>query len=324
MRKLRAWIVRLLATLHMQRTRTVIDEELSEHIAMHTEDNLRAGLVPEEARRQALIQLGGEEQARQAYRDRAMLPILEGIVQDIRFSLRQIRKSPGFTLTAVLTLAIGIGASATAFSWINSVLLQPLGGVADPGRLVVLESVTPNGELVPNSYPDFIDFRKNLKLLDSVAVSRTNAFSVGREDHAERVWGELVSGNFFAVLGVKPEIGRLFLPTEYADTVNSFPIVVVSDRYWRSHRGADTSIVGKTIRVNQHELPVVGVAGSQFHGSLPVVSYDLWIPYMQQPTLNSVNEWMLRDRHNRNMLGIARLRPGVDLSQARKELKALA
>jgi predicted permease len=324
MRKLRAWIIRLFATLHIGRTRAEIDSELSAHIAMHTEDNVRAGLTAEEARRQTLIQLGGEEQARQAYRDRATLPMLESILQDVRFTLRQIHKSPGFTITTVLMLTIGISASTTAFSWINSVLLQPLGGVTDPGRLVVLESVTPNGELVPNSYPDFIDFRKNLKLLDGVAVSRPNAFSVGREDHAERVWGELVSGNFFAVLGVKPEIGRLFLPTEYADTVNSFPIVIVSDRYWRSHLGADTSIVGKTIRVNQHELTVVGVACSQFHGSLPVVSYDLWIPYMQQPTLNSVNEWMLRDRHNRNMLGIARLQPGVDLSQARQELKALA
>jgi predicted permease len=324
MRKLRAWIVRFLATLHIGQTRAEIDSELSAHIAMNIEDNLRAGLSAEESRRQALIQLGGEEQARQAYRDRAILPFLEGILQDVRFTLRQIRKSPGFTLTAVLTLAIGIGASTTAFSWINSVLLQPLSGVADPGQLVVLESVTPNGELVPNSYPDFIDFRKNLKLLDSVAVSRPSAFSVGREDHAERVWGELVSGNFFAVLGVKPEVGRLFLPAEYADTPNNFPIAVISDRYWRSHYGADPSIVGRTIRINQHELTVVGVAAPQFHGSLPVVSYDLWVPYMQQPALNSVKEWMLRDRHNRNMLGIARLRPGVTVAQARQELKALA
>src|SRR6202012_1404388 len=198
-------------------------------ITMHIEDNLRAGLSAEEARRQALILLGGEEQARQAYRDRATLPLLESILQDVRFTLRQIHKSPGFTITTVLMLTIGISASTTAFSWINSVLLRPLGGVTDPGRLVVLESVTPNGELVPNSYPDFIDFRKNLKLLDGVAVSRPNAFSVGREDHAERVWGELVSGNFFAVLGVKPQLGRVFSPDEYGDKPGAFPVVVLSE-----------------------------------------------------------------------------------------------
>src|ERR1700678_3190517 len=317
MRKFRAWIIRLFATLHIGRTRAEIDSEISAHIAMHTEDNVRAGLTAEEARRQTLIQLGGEEQARQAYRDRATLPMLESILQDVRFTLRQIHKSPGFTITTVLMLTIGISASTTAFSWINSVLLQPLGGVTDPGRLVVLESVTPNGELVPNSYPDFIDFRKNLKLLDSVAVSRPNAFSVGREDHAERVWGELVSGNFFAVLGVKAEIGRLFLPSEYADAPGKFPIAVISDRYWRSHYAADPSIVGRTIVINQHELTVVGVAAPAFHGSIPVTAFDLWVPYMEQPALNSVQEWMLRDRHNRNMLGVARLKQGVTIDQAR-------
>ena len=111
----------------------------------------------------------------------------------------------------MLTLAIGIGATTTAFTWINGVLLQPLGGVTDPNRLVVLESVTPNGELVPNSYPDFIDFRDRLKLLDGIAVTRPSALSVGRDDHADRVWGELVSGNFFARAGRQAR-GRPPLP----------------------------------------------------------------------------------------------------------------
>jgi predicted permease len=134
----------------------------------------------------------------------------------------------------------------------------------------------------------------------------------------------LVSGNFFAVLGVKPEAGRLFLPSEFSDAPGKFPIAVISDRYWRSHYAADPSIVSKTIRVNQHELIVVGVAAPAFHGSIPVTAFDLWVPYMQQPTLNGVKEWMLRDRHNRNMLGIARLRQGVTFQQGRAELKALA
>src|SRR5205823_6049256 len=167
-------------------------------------------------------------------------------------------------------------------------------------------------------------FRDHLKLFDGIAVSRPAAFSVGQQDHADRIWGELVSGNFFAVLGVRPEAGRLFLPSEYGDAPGAYPVAVISDRYWRSHYGADPSILGKTIRINQHELTVVGVAAPAFHGSIPVTWFDLWVPYMEQPMLNGVPQWMLRDRHTRNMLGIARLKQGVTAEQARLELKTLA
>jgi predicted permease len=324
MRKLRALILRLRGMIDSRGSEADFAAELESHVALHTEDGVRAGLTRTEARRQALIRLGGAEQTRQAHRERRTLPWIEDLLHDLRYGLRMMARNKSFTAVAVVTLAIGIGATTTAFTWINSVMLQPLGGVADPSRLVDVESVTPGGEFVPNSYPDFIDFRKNLKLLDGIAVTHITAFSVGREDHAERVWGELVSGNFFAVLGVKPEAGRLFLPSEFADAPGKFPIAVISDRYWRSHLNADPSIVGRTILVNQHELTVVGVAAPSFHGSMPVTAFDLWVPYMEQPALNSVQEWMLRDRHNRNMLGIARLKQGVPIEQARAELKTLA
>ncbi len=324
MRAIRAFLLRIFGLAGAARADADFDTELASHIAIATDAGIRAGLTPAEARRQALIRLGGAEQTRQAHRERRTLLWLEDLRHDLRYGLRMMARNRAFTAVAVLTLAVGIGATATAFTWINGVMLQPLGGVAEPGRLVVLESLTPNGEWVPNSYPDFRDFRDRLKLLDGIAVTRPVAFSVGNEDHADRVWGELVSGNFFAVLGVKAEAGRLFLPAEYADAPGKFPIAVISDRYWRSHYAADPSIVGKTIRINQHELTVVGVAAPAFHGSLPVTAFDLWVPYMEQPMLNGVQEWMLRDRHNRNMLGIARLKQGVTLDQARGELKALA
>jgi len=126
------------------------------------------------------------------------------------------------------------------------------------------------------------------------------------------------------VLGVKPEAGRLFLPSEYGDTPGAYPVAVISDRYWRSHFGANPAVIGQTIRINQHELTLVGVAPPAFHGSMPVTSFDLWVPYMQQSVLNGMKEGMLRDRHTRNMLGIARLKPGVSMNQARDELKGLA
>ena len=324
MRKLRAFFLRFRGLFRSRRANADFAAELESHVTLDTEVGIRAGLNPAEARRQALIRLGGAEQARQAHRDRRTLPWLEDLLHDLRYGLRMMARNPSFTAVAVLTLAVGIGATTTAFTWINAVMLQPLGGVADPNSLVDVESVTPNGEWVPSSYPDFIDFRKYLKKIDGIAVTHPVAFSVGKEDHADRVWGELVSGNFFDVLGVKPEAGRLFLPAEFEDAPGKFPIVVISDRYWRSHYNADPTIVGRTLLINQHQLTVVGVAAPQFHGSIPVTAFDIWVTYMEQPALNSVKEWMLRDRHNRNMLGIARLKPGVTIDQARAELKALA
>ena len=232
-------------------------------------------------------------------------------------------RNRGFTVVAIATLAIGIATSTTVFSWIDAVLLRPLQGVREPERLVAVETVTPNGAFVPNSYPDYRDFRDHLTSLDGIAVTKPVAFSVGKEDHAERVWGELVSGNFFAVLGAKAALGRVFLPAEYGDKPGAFPVAVISDRFWRSHYAADPKIVGSTIRVNQHELTVVGVAAPGFHGSMAGLGFDVWVPYMMQPQLNGVEEWMLRDRGNRNMLGFARLKPGVTLEQAREELGAL-
>src|SRR5271169_1030727 len=134
------------------------------------------------------------------------------LINDIRHSLRMMMRNRGFTLVAVATLAIGIATSTTVFSWIDAVLLRPLHGVREPERLVSVETVTPNGAFVPNSYPDYRDFRDHLSLLDGLAVSHPAFFSVGQQDHAERVWGELVSGNFFSVLGVKTALGRTFLP----------------------------------------------------------------------------------------------------------------
>jgi hypothetical protein len=324
MHKLRALALRLRGLFRNRRSDADFAEEIRSHVELHTADGIRTGLAPEEARRQALIRLGGAAQASQAHRERRTLPWIEDLLHDLRYGLRMMGRNPSFTAVAVLTLAVGIGATTTAFTWINAVMLQPLGGVADPSRLVTVESVTPGGEFVPNSYPDFIDFRKYLKKLDGIAVTHPVAFSVGREDQAERVWGELVSGNFFSVLGVKPEAGRLFLPAEFEDAPGKFPIAVISDRYWRSHFNADPTIVGRTILINQHELTVVGVAAPAFHGSIPVTAFDLWVPYMEQPALNSVQEWMLRDRHNRNMLGIGRLKQGVPIDEARAEIKALA
>src|SRR5215472_1930233 len=312
--------------MRIRRRRTAEDyaQEISAHLALEADELKSEGIAADEAQRRAKVAFGNATVSRERFAVRGRAVWLENLLHDVRYGVRVLLRRPGFTLVATLTLAIGIASSTTVFTWIDSVLLQPMSGVADPGRLVMLESVTPNGEWVPNSYPDFIDFRDHLRLFAGIAVSHPAAFSVGREDHSERVWGELVSGNFFAVLGVKPETGRMFLPSEFGDTPGAYPVAVISDRYWRSHFNADPSIVGKTLRINQHELTIVGVAAPAFHGSMPVAAFDLWVPYMEQPVLNGVALWMMHDRHDRNMLGIARLKPGVAFEQARLELKALA
>jgi predicted permease len=249
---------------------------------------------------------------------------MSSLLQDLRYSLRMMLRNRSFTILAVFTLAIGIGACTTVFSWVDGLLLRPLSGVASPDRLVAVETLTPNGGFVPNSYPDYRDFRDHLNLVSGIAVTHPAAFNVGQQDHAERVWGELVSGNFFSVLGTRATVGRVFLPQEFGDKPGAFPLVVISDRFWRSHFNADPSIVGKTIRVNQRELTLIGIADPAFHGSFAGEALDLWVPYMMQPQLNGVDEWMLRDRANRNMVGIARLKPGVTLDQARGKLASLA
>lgn len=300
------------------------DAELQSHVAMAVENGKRQGLDEQEARRRALVQLGGAEQVRQAYRERAGMWWLQDLLRDLRFACRNMLRNPGVTLLAVLTLAVGIASTTTVFTWIDAVSLQPLSGVADASRLASVVSVAADGTWITSSYPDYKDFRDHLKLLDGIAVTRPAAFSVGSEERSERVWGELVSGNFFSVLGVRPEAGRLFLPSEYGDAVGQYPVAVISDQYWRAHFGADPGVIGSTIRINQHLLTVVGVADPAFHGSIPATAFDLWVPYMQQPMLNGVQDWMLRDRHTRNMLAIARVRRGVTFAQGAQELKTLA
>jgi predicted permease len=246
------------------------------------------------------------------------------LVQDLRFGLRMSLKSPGFTLVAVLTLAIGIAASTTVFSWIDNVILRPIPGVANGHELLSFESVTPNGDFMTSSYPDYQDHRDHLKLLAGLAMVRPDPLSIGEEDHAERIWGELVTGNYFAVLGVKPVLGRFFSPDEYGDKQGGYPVAVIGYSLWKRRFRADPGAIGSTIRVNRQQLTIIGVAPPEFRGTMPGLAFETWIPLMMAPQLNTMPEWMLRDRHTRNLLGLARPKPGVTVQQANAEVAALA
>src|ERR1700761_736391 len=184
------------------------DAELASHLSMHIEDGVRKGLSAEEARRQALIKLGGQEQTRQAYRERATLHPIESVLQDIHFAIRQLRKSPGFALVTILTLALGIGANTTMFSLVNGVLLNGL-PYPHPGELVTVDASKANFEQGSISYPNFRDWQRSNRTFAQLAVARQTSFILTGAGEAERLRGDFVSSDFFPILGVRPELGRL-------------------------------------------------------------------------------------------------------------------
>jgi|BarGraNGADG00212_1021973.scaffolds.fasta_scaffold11440_1 predicted permease len=243
------------------------------------------------------------------------------LVQDLRFGLRSFLSSPGFTAVTVLTLALGIAFNTTVFSWVNGLLLRPFPGATGGDRLAVMEMVTdsaPNGGN-QTSWLDYRDYRANLKSLAGLAVHREDVFSLGTAANSQAVWGELVSGNYFNVLGVRPALGRVFTPREDGDQPGAYPVAVISHRLWRSRFRGDPAVIGKILRVNQRELTVVGVAPPAFRGTMPGLAFDIWVPLTMGKELGMLGDSSLRSRTSRGLYALVRLRPGVDIAQARAE-----
>ena len=243
--------------------------------------------------------------------------------QDLRFGVRILLRSPAFTAAAILTLSLGIAACITVFSWIDGLLWHPIPGTSDPDRLVMLESVTPNGYIL-TSWSDYRDYRDNVKDLSGLAVSSMSLFNVGSGDRARMAWGELVSGNFFDVLRPNFILGHGFLKTECTDQAGGRPVVVISERLWRSRYGRDPALIGKTLRVDRNELTIVGVTGPDFRGSMGGVVLDMWVPIGLAPQLSLQNTFIFSIRSVRFLNGIGRLKPGVSAEQARAEVQTLA
>jgi putative ABC transport system permease protein len=249
------------------------------------------------------------------------------LLHDLRSGLRSLRQSPAFTAIVVLTIGLGIGANATVFSWIRPLLLNPLPGTADSSRLVALENFANtghgNGEPLTTSYLDFRDYRDHLQLLDVIA-SGYGSFAAGDERRSETVWCELVSGNFFGILGVRPEVGRFFTPAEQGDTQNRQPVAIISHSYWRSHFNGSMSAIGSTLRLNRVAFTIIGVAPEAFHGTQTGLDFQIWAPLTMYGAVTHTGTWMLNDRSTRNFMLLARLKPGVTQAQAGAEATALA
>jgi predicted permease len=245
-------------------------------------------------------------------------------LQDIRYGIRLSLANPGFTLIVVLTLAIGIAANTTVFNWIDNVLVHPIPGTSNAKELACFETVAPNGDHLTISYPAYRDYRDHLTQLSGLLIARPASFSVGLDDRPERVWGELVSGNYFAVLGVKAELGRLFSPDEYGDKLGGYPVVVIGDALWRRLFHADPGVIGRTLHINKQVLTVVGVAPPEFHGTVPGFALEIWVPAVMAAQLKAMPEWMLRERTSQMFLATARLKPGVSMERAQSEVTAIA
>jgi len=322
--RLRAFAAKVRGFLCGRRRDGEFDDEMQEHLQLLAEKFAAQGMSREDATAAARRQFGNTTLLQEDRRGLQTFSSVEALWRDLRFGLRTLRKNPGFTAIAVLTLALGIGANTTIFSWIHSVLLNSLPGAGQPERVVELESLAPSGEWVPTSYLDFRDFRDHLKLVESMSVAQPMALAVGNDVGVERVWSETVSGNFFDVLRVKPEIGRFFSGVERDDAQNAHAVAVISHSFWHSHYNESASAIGAILRVNRTPYTVIGVAPKGFHGSMAGLSFDLWVPATMYGQLTSTGTWMLKDRKNRMFRVLARLAPGATVEQARSELASVA
>jgi len=246
------------------------------------------------------------------------------LLRDLRYGMRTLTRNPTFAAVAVLTIGIGIGASTTIFSWMRPMLLNPLPGATQADRIVAIENMAPDGEPITTSYLDFRDFRDNLKLVNLVTARVGNVFSVGDVPNTVQVWGEMVSGSFFDMLGTQPQAGRFFSDAERDDAQNAHAVVVISYSYWKSQYHSDRSAIGSSLRINRTPFTIVGVAPEGFHGTRSGLDYEMWMPLTMYGQLTHTGTWMLRDRNTRNFMMFARLAPGVTIEQARAEVQALA
>ena len=246
---------------------------------------------------------------------------MQTLLEDLKFGARMLRKNPGFSLVAVITLALGIGANSTIFSWINSTLLNPLPGVSRTGELLTL---TAGGtETSPHvfSYPDYLDLRSRTKTLSGVLAASLYPIDLTGVGKPERIWGQMVSANYFDLLGVRPILGRGFSPDEEGKPGGA-AVAVISYRMWRLRYGGDSRVLGKQLNLNRHPFVIVGVAPAVFQGSQTGLRSEVWIPLVMEQDITQ-NAQLLQDRGRNWLLLMGRLAPGEKASDARPELDLL-
>ena len=318
MRFLRRFLTRLLNSAKLRAQDERLREEIEGHLALQTEENFRAGLSAVEARRQAMLKFGGVEAMKQDYRAERGLLLIENLLRDVRLALRMLRKSPGFTSVATVTLAMAIGANAVVFGVMDALILRPL-NVPQAESLYGTEYGVDTGF---QSYPNYIDLRDRNRSFDGLAAFTFAFVGVDTGDAPSRATGFATSGNYFDVLRVQPHLGRFFhRPDERGP--NSAPYLVLSYAYWHSRFQDDRGVLGRVVRLNKHPFTVIGVAPPEFRGSLVFVSPDFFVPIVNQEQVNGENLLEARGSTHGIFETFGHLKPGVTPAQALDDLKAV-
>ena len=322
---LRAFGLRLLGLFRTRRFDDDFTAELESHVALHTDDGIRAGLTPEEARRQALIRLGGLEQVQQAHRERRTLPWLDSLLQDTRYGVRTLRRTPGFTITAVLTLALGIGACTAIFSLVNAVLIRSL-PYGDPNRLVYLFTPNPHisvpPDLIAPSYADFFDIKRQSHSYSDMTAFEQAAYNLSSHGSVEQVGAARVDDSFFTTLQSAPEFGRAIGADD--NQPGHEKVAVISHALWQSMFAGNVDVLQRSLPLNGINYRIVGVMPPAFeyprssdlpYGNL-IKATHIWIPL-------ALTAKQKAEREPGNSDVIARLRPGVSMSQAQSEMSTI-
>ena len=319
----RTFLQRLAALFRRRRLENDLDDEFRSHLEMSIDLNLRKGMTPADARREALRSFGGLEQTKELYREQRGLPMIETTLQDLRFGLRILRRSPGFSILAILCLTLGIGANAAVFSWVEGILFRPYPAVTHQEQLLALAGTArrESGHTAI-SWPDFADLQRNCTLFDAFFVSKIMGTTLSIGDRAEVTTGSIVSANYFDALGVHPILGRGFEPGEDAGR-NAHPVTVVSYQLWKGRFKGDPQIIGKTQRLNNVVHTIVGVTPEGFYGTFVGWAMQFWVPASMEEIFES-GGYKLEDRGARWIEAYVRLKPGVTHQQAQQEISAVA
>jgi predicted permease len=306
------------AIFRRRRADAELEDEMRDHLEREIESNIRAGLPPEEARFAAQRLIGSTALHKEECRDVRRIPFIETLGRNLRYASRMLRRTPLFTAAAALTLALGIGANTTVFTFVENILLRSVPARA-PEQLV---SINWN-RMINISYPNYVDFRDRSTAFSSIVASRFNPLSMSIHSRENfRVWGYEVSGNYFETLGIAPELGRFLTPADDPKP-GANPVIVISDRYWRSHFASDARVIGRIVKLNGFPFTIVGVAPPAFLGTELIVAGDYWVPMSMETQIEPGNDW-LRSRGSQEVWAMGRLKPGVTVAQAKSDLARIA